>query len=283
LLSSTPRDKDKVLLCQSKSNIGTKGRTQVFSKAEGMFMWCGVTRLDAELLGGSGRGPDPHAFIGAACWLEEHMEPGIPMSSKDIEAQMYEAGYSKDMIQKAKRALGIKSTKAGEGWIWTLPSLSTIATPTTTVTSPSNPTSPSSTTSISSIESRACGHDTQDAGEMEETEEGEDTEVTAIVSGYCDSDIDQDAAEVFCADSGDYVPRRPDARPKVADVDTPLADMAKASRKKAGARHSDLCMFGNWMATRSPVDDEQPPVDAASAEAMGKLSDHHDDYEEDTI
>src|SRR4051812_42430255 len=47
-----PRDKDKVLLCQSKSNVGIKGRTQVFSKAEGMFLWCGVTRLDAELLGG---------------------------------------------------------------------------------------------------------------------------------------------------------------------------------------------------------------------------------------
>jgi hypothetical protein len=69
----------------------------------------------------------------------------------------------------------------------------------------------------------------------------------------------------------------------VADVDAPLADTAKSSRKKAGARHSDLCMFGHWTATRSPVGGEQPPVDAASAEAIGKLSDHHDAYEEDTI
>jgi len=99
----------------------------------------------------------------------------------------------------------------------------------------------------------------------------------------CLTDIDQDAAEVFCADSGDYVPRRPDARPTVADVDAPLADTAKSSRKQAGAHHSNCWLFGNWTATRSPVDDEQPPVDAASAEAMGKLSDHHDDYEEDTI
>jgi hypothetical protein len=37
------------------------------------------------------------------------------------------------------------------------------------------------------------------------------------------------------------------------------------------------------MATRSPVDDEQPPRDDASAEAMGQQRDHHDDYEEDTI
>jgi putative DNA primase/helicase len=65
-----PRDKDKVLLCQSKSNVGPKGRTQVFSKAEGMFLWCGITRLDAELLGGSGRGPDPHAFIGRHAGLK---------------------------------------------------------------------------------------------------------------------------------------------------------------------------------------------------------------------
>jgi hypothetical protein len=268
-----PRDKDKVLLAQSKSNVGSKGRTQLFSKAEGMFVWCGVSRLDAELLGGSGRGPDPHAFIGAACWLEEHMEPGIPIPSKDIEAQMYEDGYSKDMIQRVKRALGIRSAKAGDRWIWTLPSLSTISTPTTTVTSPSYPTSPSSTTSIPSMESGACGHDTQDAGETEETEEREDTEVTAIVSGYCDSDIDQDAAGLLGTDSGHYVPHHPDAPPKVADVDTPLADMAKASRKKAGARHSDLCMFGNWTATRSPVGGEQPPIDDAYADFTGEQVD----------
>jgi hypothetical protein len=50
--------------------------------------------------------------------------------------------------------------------------------------------------------------------------------------------------------------------------------MAKASRKKAGARHSDLCMFGNWTATRSPVDDEQPPIDDAYADFTGEQVDN---------
>jgi hypothetical protein len=108
-----PQDKDKVLLCQSKSNVGIKGRTQVFSKAEGMFVWCGISRLDAELLGGSGRGPDPHAFIGAACWLEEHMRPGIPMPSKDIEAQMYEDGYSTNRVTTLFTSVGNEADRVG--------------------------------------------------------------------------------------------------------------------------------------------------------------------------
>jgi hypothetical protein len=93
-------------------------------------------------------------------------------------------------------------------------------------------------------------------------------------------DIDQDAIGVLSADSGDYVPRRADSPPKAADVDTPLGEMAKASRKKAGARHSNLCMFGNWTATRSPVDHEQPPGAKASADSMGEQV---DDTEEEVF
>ena len=181
-----PRDKDRVLLCQSKNNIGTKGRTQVFSKAEGVFSWCGVSRLDAELLGGSGRGPDPHTFIGAACWLEEYMTPGVPMPSKAIEARMHEEGYSRDMVQRVKRALWIKSTKAGEGWLWTLPMLPPVSTPTTTsVTSTTTMTSTTSTTSVSSSNANTYVSDRQDVGE---TEAMEDTEVTGVMSGGFDSD-----------------------------------------------------------------------------------------------
>jgi hypothetical protein len=96
----------------------------------------------------------------------------------------------------------------------------------------------------------------------------------------CVTDIAQDAAELFCADSGDYVPRRPDAPPKVADVDTPLGDTAKSSREQAGAHHSNRWLFGNWTATRSPVDDEQPPRDDASADFMREQV---DDTEEEVF
>ena len=51
-----PTDPGKVLLAQSKSNIGPLGHTQVFTKYDGHFEWCGVSRLSAEMLAGSGRG-----------------------------------------------------------------------------------------------------------------------------------------------------------------------------------------------------------------------------------
>jgi hypothetical protein len=269
-----PQDKDKVLLCQSKSNVGTKGRTQVFSKAEGMFRWCGVTRLDAELLGGSGRGPDPHAFIGAACWLEEHMEPGIPVPSKDIDAQMYEAGYSKDMIQKAKRALGIRSTKAGEGWTWTLPFLSTISTPTTTtVTSPACPTSPSSTTSISSMESDACGHETQEAGDTEATEDTEDTEVTGGVSGGCDSDLASDLAAVFGAVNVTRIDDEPPDDMLLTPHDS-TADISSAAQEADFTRRvQQMADTVRPQPSVSLSDDEPPPLDEAYAEARGEQVD----------
>jgi AAA domain len=263
-----PLDKDKVLLCQQKSNVGTKGRTQVFSKAEGAFQWCGVSRLDAELLGGHGRGPDPHAFIGAACWLEEHMTPGVPMLSKDIEAQMLEEGYSKDMIQRTKRALGIKSTKAGEGWLWTLPMLSPITAPTTTsVTSTTTMTYTTSTISISSSQSTTYVSDRQDVGEMEERE---DAEVTGVVSGGYASDLDPEIADVFGAVNVASIDDEPPddmlliPRNRTADISAALHEAGFSRRVHQVA---DLV---RPRLSASPSHDAPPPPDEADAGAMGE-------------
>jgi AAA domain len=97
------------------------------------------------------------------------------------------------------------------------------------------------------------------------------------------TEIDQDVADVFAAVSADYVPRRPDAPPKVADVDTPLAETATSARKKAGAHHNNRWLFGNWTATRSPADDAPPPIDEAYADAIGRHRDYAGDLEENTI
>jgi archaellum biogenesis ATPase FlaH len=76
-----PTNAAKVLLGQSKNNMAGLGRTQLFSKTDGHFEWCGVSRLSAEVIGGSGRGPDPTAFLEAVFWLEEKLKAGIPQSS----------------------------------------------------------------------------------------------------------------------------------------------------------------------------------------------------------
>jgi hypothetical protein len=69
----------------------------------------------------------------------------------------------------------------------------------------------------------------------------------------CTTDNDRDAAEVFYTDSGDYIPRRPDAPSKVLDVDVAL-EMAAAPEPPV-----------------SPVDDRY-------ADALGKQV-HHTEEE----
>ena len=82
------------MVAQSKSNIGPLGRTVMFSKAGGQFEWCGVSRLSAEMMAGSGRGPDPYAFLEAVCWLERRLEDGLPVSSVLLREEAEEDGLS---------------------------------------------------------------------------------------------------------------------------------------------------------------------------------------------
>jgi hypothetical protein len=124
---SHPTEADKALLAQSKSNIGRLGRTQVYSKADGLFTWCGVSRLTAEMVAGSGRGPDRHTFLEVACWLEAYLTPGIPKLSADIEKAAEQEGYNWKTVQRAKKALGMVSIKDGDIWRWKLPELSIMA------------------------------------------------------------------------------------------------------------------------------------------------------------
>jgi AAA domain len=117
-----PTDPTQALMAQSKSNIGPLGRTQVFTKEHGQFRWCQVSRLSAELMAGSGRGPDPHLFLEVVCWLEKHLRPGVK-AAKELEEELAEEGYRYDTIKRAKKALGIQSFQLETGWMWKLPDL----------------------------------------------------------------------------------------------------------------------------------------------------------------
>jgi DNA repair protein RadA/Sms len=162
-----PTDITKALMCQSKSNIGRLGVTQVFSKDNGHFRWCGVSRISAELLGGSGRGPDPHALLGAMCWLEEHLQVETPTPSKQVEQEMEEAGYGHETVKRARRALGVISRRVGEAWYLTLPAL-----PLTIPPLPSSPSSPTSPTTPPSMESSSYNSHYL-GGQREEGQEGQ--------------------------------------------------------------------------------------------------------------
>jgi archaellum biogenesis ATPase FlaH len=125
-----PCDDTKVLLVQSKSNAGEKGITQVFSKQHGVFEWCGVTRINATMLAGPGRGPTPHAFLEACFWLEEQLmkapqdnEGAKAEWADELEGRAKEAEISHRQLYAAKNALKIVSVKVHDRWIWILPPL----------------------------------------------------------------------------------------------------------------------------------------------------------------
>jgi hypothetical protein len=81
--------------------------------------------------------------------MEEHLKVDTPTPSKQVEEDMEEAGYGRETVKRARRALGVISRKMGETWYLQLPPL-----PTTTIpSSPSSPTRPTSPTRPSSIES----------------------------------------------------------------------------------------------------------------------------------
>ena len=115
-----PTKRTCAFLCETKNNLGPHGRTQIFSREKGQFAWAGVTRLTADHIAGGERGPDPHEFIRAMCWLEEQLEGGIPQPSKDLFFQAEELGMSKRSLGRAKLALGVRHKKSDEGYMWSL-------------------------------------------------------------------------------------------------------------------------------------------------------------------
>jgi hypothetical protein len=124
-----PLDAQHVLLCQTKNNLGPKGRTQIFAKTDGIFAWCGVTRLTDEQIAGGERGPEPTAFLYALCWLEHQLHSGIPQPSIEVFTQAEEHGISKKTLSRAKQSLGIVHSRGEDGYTWHLPSLPTINKP----------------------------------------------------------------------------------------------------------------------------------------------------------
>jgi hypothetical protein len=125
-----PLDPRKALVSQSKSNIGPLGRTLLFTKEQGQFAWCGRSRISAEMLAGGSRGPDPHAFMEALCWLEQRLDNGLPVSSTLLREEADEDGISFPTLRRAKKALGVRSLKREEQWDWHLPEFPTIPQPT---------------------------------------------------------------------------------------------------------------------------------------------------------
>jgi hypothetical protein len=141
-----PGDSTRSLLVHYKSNMGELGRTQLFSKAQGHFEWCGASRVTEAVLSGAGRGPNPYALLEACFWLERQLADGAPHPSTDLEAAAETDDIAAGVLKRAKKILGVLSTQMltdeHRGWYWTLPPLAIAPTTPTTATTPTTPTTP---------------------------------------------------------------------------------------------------------------------------------------------
>jgi len=151
-----PGDDTRAFLAQTKSNLGKKGRTLIFSKKEGVFAWEGVTRLTDEDLAGSGRGPNHRMFLEGLLWLEKRLEGGLAWNSSDIEAEAELNDISGNVLKRAKKALGVVSAQikgqAHAGWTWRLPVLE-VSSPTLPSTESSDSTEDTEPTESPDLES----------------------------------------------------------------------------------------------------------------------------------
>jgi hypothetical protein len=120
-----PADPTKALIIAYKSNTGHCGRTQVFSKARGVFEWCGASRLTAALLAGSGPGPSPRERVKACLWLETVLQPeeAILASAVYEMVETQDLDFSKKILRLAAEALGVQKTNVRGDFVWILPPL----------------------------------------------------------------------------------------------------------------------------------------------------------------
>jgi AAA domain len=120
-----PEDETKSLLVHFKSNTGALGITHIFSKAQGHFEWCAVTRITHLMLAGTGGpGPTPTERIKACLWLERKLFGSVSLPA----SQMYkdaedEHGWSQKVVRGASEYLKVIKTQVPGDFLWRLPPL----------------------------------------------------------------------------------------------------------------------------------------------------------------
>lgn len=129
-----PTDPDLSLMVQTKTSHGGKGRILLFSKANGVFAWRGVTRLESEVIAGRSKGPFPHERRKAAFWLERELGDGYARWAQDVLSDAREFhNLSEKVVTEARHAIGVHTRQVrhdGENsWEWRLDAIENILPP----------------------------------------------------------------------------------------------------------------------------------------------------------
>lgn len=127
LVAKHPDDEGQRVLAPLKSNLSRPARSLAFVLAEAnngavRVEWKGETSHTADTLLAAPTDPEERSALGEAMEFLREALKDAPVESKDARKSAREAGVSEATLRRAKAALGVRSTKAGDGsWSWALP------------------------------------------------------------------------------------------------------------------------------------------------------------------
>ncbi len=127
LVAEDPEDDRRRVLAPLKSNLSQPAPSLVFTVASAhsgaaRVEWMGETKLKADRLLSAPAGPGKRsAQAEAEAFLREALADG-PKEATVVMREAEEADIAKATLQRAKKALNVRSDKKGDGpWFWTLP------------------------------------------------------------------------------------------------------------------------------------------------------------------
>lgn len=125
LVGIHPEDIDLRVVAHLEHNVAPRGDSWLYeldAKIEGqmpILQWRGKSNLTVEDLLGA-QPSNQSAMDAAMTFLREELEDG-PKPAKEVSDKAGAAGHAERTIQRAKDAIGIKSKKHKDGWLWSLP------------------------------------------------------------------------------------------------------------------------------------------------------------------
>ncbi len=118
LVARVPDQPNIRAIAQIKNNLAPEGDTVAFQLVDGQFQWIGSYDISAEeLLSGMSfrdKGSKAESFLKNIL----NSNPSYPASQ--IFQQGQELGISKRTLENVKQSLGVKSSRVGSSWYWSL-------------------------------------------------------------------------------------------------------------------------------------------------------------------
>ena len=113
---------EKSILAHYKHNLSGEGTSLTFTKKGGKFAWLGKSSLRADDLVAPAEDMDTRSAIDEAEEFLSLTLAGGSVGATEVQAQADKLKISLASVKRAKKSLGVRSTKMPGGqWIWELP------------------------------------------------------------------------------------------------------------------------------------------------------------------